>query len=1495
MKFRNKLATCASLLALCDLSVAGEILVGQATVVNPLPKVAISDNNSFVVTWNNQVNIFDLQGSTIKDASPLSASHVSARADGEFIVSSSSSILRLSETGEAISIPDLLSYQSKDLRLIDGIHDLSMNLYGEAVAVKAETVNLGAFVPNPTRIYEQFYGFLGHVSEEPNQVNSETENRRAPKVSLSTNKGYVITWRTAPSVYDVRTTGSGNIYASLYDENGELKKKEFLVNSSFSDGYKKKHDVAIDGSGNFVSVWNTYTPGEPEKVTRSSTIPAVPPIDKIKARRINSDGEPITEEFFVHLDDGRLHTSPRVAMNYDGHFVVVWNAYVFEGDRGDVLARFYDAEANPLGEPFVVNSNLVGKQYAQDVSINTTGQVVITWVDYPGVDMEMSVFAKVFQHPLGGEIPSLYPKAFAGEDDSVLEGEEYSLDATLSYAPFANIPQYAWTQVDGTPVSLIDSNSAIAKFSAPYTDLVEGEALEFEVTVTSDEGHSSSDRVVVHVNDSVPIAYAGEDLFVNMGEEFTISGLGSYDPDGEIVSYRWTGGWGADWVRDSHTETLVNNFESAGYGDHRELSDGSWDSWSFTYVLTVTDDSGHSSSDEVVVVMNMAPRTDAGEDRVVIGGATDVLDGSNSIDYDGSIVGYYWEQTQGSVVEIANPNDVVAQFSVPDVGRREPETLSFKLTATDDKRRSRSDSVVYRISPSFNVAPVANAGEDFSVIEGEQGTLDGRLSYDLDDSAGLRWRQISGPTVELNSSWTSQPTFIAPVVYAEGAELVFELTSEDQYGLVGVDTVSIYVENINQQPIARAGAPSLVDEGDTVVMRAFNEKCQQEEDCTVYSTSEPTWLSTAYTEKAYSYDLDRESLRFAWVQTQGPLVELVEPGSSTPSFVAPEVTSSGATLEFSVTVTDATGASDVTSVQIEINNTHKVADDSGMLQPMIVGRLVGALGGSISGMTVYVYDTEGKYVASRNTDANGIYKVPVALNKGYHVVYGDNEDYMVQVHGGDWCYPDEVCDVLSGELIYPVDEENLVSMYWYSIYEVKTGGVITGYITALDSDEALRGVRVRVYKEDGQEVISTAGNSDKEGRYSVVVPASGNYYVYVEGDGSMLGAITGGVDCYRGCDISTGDVIEVTFNKIRSDVNFSLRNASSISGTLTNKRNSHPISGLPIDVYSIKEGKWLGRVYAEINGSYEYGPLQAGEYYVKVSSSSYISQIYGCDHECSFQSATIVSVGHEQEVDGVDFSLEMGGRINGTLQFVDVDGAVSTLRVLYSKNGKVVQKYYDSSHHYSFFGLPEGEYYVAVGFSNHYIGKLYSNGQCYPDNECDLSQGEAIYVVPETTVDNIDLVVNKGGAIKGRVSSSKGPVDGERIELIDSEGKYLGHTLSDILGFYILDGVPEGSYYLKVKPFDGYKQRVYGRDSCELPEECDVTQGVLVGVYVGEDTAGIDIYLEELEKEETEIPEDPVEKGGAGGGVINFYLLVLCLIVIFYRSLIYRRSRIYSL
>jgi hypothetical protein len=185
------------------------------------------------------------------------------------------------------------------------------------------------------------------------------------------------------------------------------------------------------------------------------------------------------------------------------------------------------------------------------------------------------------------------PNVNAGSNQTItLPANSATLNGTAS-DPDGSIASYSWTKVTGGAATITSPSSA----STTVTGLVQG-SYTFRLTVTDNLGASASSDVNITVNaagNQAPTANAGADQSITEpASSVTLTGSGT-DADGTIASYAWTklSGGAATITSPSSASTSVTGLTQGSY----------------TFRLTVTDNSGATATDDVVVTVNASVPT----------------------------------------------------------------------------------------------------------------------------------------------------------------------------------------------------------------------------------------------------------------------------------------------------------------------------------------------------------------------------------------------------------------------------------------------------------------------------------------------------------------------------------------------------------------------------------------------------------------------------------------------------------------------------------------------------------------------------------------------------------------------------------------------------------------------------------------------------------------------------------------------------------------------
>ena len=140
---------------------------------------------------------------------------------------------------------------------------------------------------------------------------------------------------------------------------------------------------------------------------------------------------------------------------------------------------------------------------------------------------------------------------------------------------------------------------------------------------------------------------------------------------------------------------------------------------------------------------NAVPTASAGKVQNVAIGVSVTLDGGGSNDANKDLLTYRWtlaSKPYGSSASLSSAVSAKPTFT-PDIAGM----YVFSLVVNDGTVSSAANAVIVNASVA-NVAPVANAGTDRSVVAGTLVTLDGSGSSDMNhDLLLFRWLLVSRP------------------------------------------------------------------------------------------------------------------------------------------------------------------------------------------------------------------------------------------------------------------------------------------------------------------------------------------------------------------------------------------------------------------------------------------------------------------------------------------------------------------------------------------------------------------------------------------------------------------------------------------------------------------------------------------------------------------------------------------------------------------------------
>ena len=167
---------------------------------------------------------------------------------------------------------------------------------------------------------------------------------------------------------------------------------------------------------------------------------------------------------------------------------------------------------------------------------------------------------------------------------------------------------------------------------------------------------------------------------------------------------------------------------------------------SFQGVFVTAGDGGLDMPTDLLFVpdVNQPPVAVVSPQQNANEGDTVILDGTGSYDPEGENLTYQWSQTDGPQVNLIDSDTATPSFIAPVTGSN--QQYVYELLVSDGTNWSAPETVTVSVMIS-NHPPVADAGGDKTVNEGDTVLLDGTSSYDPDGNyLGYSWWQISGPS-----------------------------------------------------------------------------------------------------------------------------------------------------------------------------------------------------------------------------------------------------------------------------------------------------------------------------------------------------------------------------------------------------------------------------------------------------------------------------------------------------------------------------------------------------------------------------------------------------------------------------------------------------------------------------------------------------------------------------------------------------------------------------
>jgi len=282
---------------------------------------------------------------------------------------------------------------------------------------------------------------------------------------------------------------------------------------------------------------------------------------------------------------------------------------------------------------------------------------------------------------------------------------------------YLSAPSDGWRQVNNGPIGnlcdlqdinsaedilkIVINESAWVNASIDTSTGADDVVIEIKLNRIECEEEHNPDNLFVLEKNQPPIADANGPITGNEGSPLTFDGLGSYDPDGIILKYKWDFGDGA-----SATDTLT---PIHAYGDNG----------TYTVTLTMTDnDKGVGADTLTIDVNNVAPTVNI--DFVDQPNQQFILPIVHTLAFTGSFSDPGWLDTHASTWDFddgsSNPGFLTEENDAPDATGTSTATHSYsapgmynvRLTVTDDDGEVESDTMSITIVTAQDAVGIIN-------------------------------------------------------------------------------------------------------------------------------------------------------------------------------------------------------------------------------------------------------------------------------------------------------------------------------------------------------------------------------------------------------------------------------------------------------------------------------------------------------------------------------------------------------------------------------------------------------------------------------------------------------------------------------------------------------------------------------------------------------------------------------------------------------------------
>jgi len=301
---------------------------------------------------------------------------------------------------------------------------------------------------------------------------------------------------------------------------------------------------------------------------------------------------------------------------------------------------------------------------------------------------------------------------------------------------------------------------------------------------------------------------------------------------------------------------------------------------------------------------------------------------------------------------------------------------------------------------------------------------------------------------------------------------------------------------------------------------------------------------------------------------------------------------------------------------------------------------------------------------------------------------------------------------------------------------------------------------------------------------------------------------------------------------------------ATVSGTVYEVDGTTPIHGnWGVSAVRTSDGRWLEGASIQEDGTYQIGGLVPGEYYILAHpDTNHVQEYY--DNVLESRQAAIFTITGKESITEINFALETGGTVSGTVYETDGTTPIPNLHLFAQSHAcggfHMGGTNTDADGNYVLGGLPAGTVHLYACSScvdKPFVDGFYNGGT----STRDCSQAVDISVTAGQTTSGIDFALEPGVTVSGILYQDDGvtPFD-QPVHINIYQGDPCGHhehvegtVVDPSTGMYAVHGVPPGQYYMVVNNSDTEPTDVVrrwwnssgGSIDCAQAEQITLTEG----------------------------------------------------------------------